>query len=360
MSSWKKEYPNIVIVNDRGDTYNINIDSGVITNANGKTVRTIVALGSAVSYNVSPAYVIARLFAVNMHFCRSDEDYTRYKTALRKLTDTLSSIYDVGEVQYFITRGKAIHLLSENISADFILSKFPKAYRKAKNNQHNSDYSFWSEICEEIETEYYKKQLNFTTEEYEIYTNLYGSQKQKFTDKKFRTLYHRNMNNPKLIDFLGDCALRDKTFEYAKYCDNLEWEYESGNFVENFVKAKRTYEAKRDEIESKCFQKVQSKLRPFEDDEYTIVIPTTRTECINEGTALHNCIGTIEWENYLSQGKRCIVFIREKSNPDTPFFAADFTTDFSVCRQVRGNHNRCDTYVSIFADKYRKYMLSLL
>ena len=198
MSSWKKKYPNIVIVNDRGDTYNINIDSGIITNANGKTVKNIAALGSAASYSISPAYVIARLFAVNMHFCQSNEDYIRYKTALRKLTDTLSSIYSIKEVEYFITRGKAIHLLSENISADFILSKFPKAYQNAKNNQHNSDYSFWSEICEEIEAEYYKKQLNFTAEEYEIYQNLYGSQKQKFTDKKFRTLYHRNMNNSKI------------------------------------------------------------------------------------------------------------------------------------------------------------------
>lgn len=360
MSSWKKEYPNIVIVNDRGDTFNINIDSGIITNANGKTVKNIVALGSAAHYDVSPAYVIARLFAASMHFCQSDEDYTRYKTALRKLADTLSSIYTVGEVQYFITRGKAIHLLRENISVDFILSKFPKAYQNAKNNQNDNDYGFWSNICEEIETEYYKKQLNFTTEEYEIYKYLYGTQRQQFTKPKFRTLYHRNMNNPKLIDFLGNSALQDKTFEYAKYCDNLEWEYESGNFIENFVKAKRTYEAKRDEIENKCFQKVQSKLAPFEDDKYTIVIPTTRAECIAEGTALHNCIGTLEWDNYLSKGKRCIIFIREKSNPDTPFFAADFSIDCAVCHQVRGSHNRYDTDVSIFADKYRKYMSSLL
>ena len=360
MSSWKKEYPNIVIVNDRGDTFNINIDSGIITNANGKTIKNIVALGSAASYNVSPAYTIARLFAATMHFCQSDEDYARYKPALRKLTDTLSSIYSVGEVQYFITRGKALHLLSENISADFILSKFPKAYQKAKNNQNNSEYGFWSDICEEIEAEYYRKQLNFTAEEYQIYRNLYGSQKRMFTDKKFRTLYHRNMNNPKLIDFLGEYALKDKTFKYADYCDKLEWEYESGNFVENFVKAKRTYEAKRDEIESKRFNEVQSKLLPFEDDNFTVVIPTTRNECVDEGTALHNCIGTIEWDNYLSQGKRCIVFIREKLNPDTPFFAADFSIDFSRCHQVRGNHNRCSNDVFIFADKYRKYMSSLL
>lgn len=360
MSSWKKEYPNIVIVNDRGDTYNINIDSGIITNANGKTVKNIVALGSAASYNTSPAYYIARLFAASMHFCQGDADYARNKTALRRITDTLSSIYTVEEVQYFITRGKAIRLLNENISADFILSKFPNAYQKAKNIRNDNDYSLWSNICEEIETEYYKKQLDFTEEEYRIYMDLYGSQRQKFTDKKFRTLYHRNMNNPKLIDFLGHSTLKDKTFEYAKYCDNLEWEYESGNFVENFVKAKRTYEAKRDEIENKCFQKVQSKLRPFEDDKYTIIIPTTRKECVNEGTALHNCIGTIEWENYLSQGKRCIVFIREKLNPDTPFFAADYSTDFTQGWQVRGKHNCCDTDVTIFADKYRKYMLPLL
>lgn len=360
MSSWKKEYPNIVIVNDRGDTYNINIDSGVITNANGKTVKNIVALGSAASYNVSPAYIIARLFATSMHFCQSDNEYTRYKKPLRKITDTLASIYEVKVINSFITRGKALPLLSENIPTDFILSKFPKAYQKAKNRRDDSDYTFWNNVCDEIKTEYYKKQLNFTAEEYEIYTNLWGVQKQQFTKPKFRTLYHRNMNNPKLIDFLGHSALKDKTFEYAKYCDNLEWEYESGNFIENFVKAKRTYEAKRDEIESKCFQKVQSKLAPFEDDKYTVVIPTTRKECVNEGTALHNCIGTIEWDNYLSKGSRCIVFIREKTNPDTPFFAADYSPDFTQGWQVRGNHNHCDTDVTIFADKYRKYMLSLL
>ena len=360
MSSWKKEYPNIVIVNDRGDTYNINIDSGIITNANGKTVKNIVALGSAASYSVTPAYIIARLFAASMHFCQSDNEYARYKKPLREITDTLSSIYEVKVINSFITRGKALPLLSENIPADFILSKFPKAYQKAKDSREDSDYAFWNGVCDEIKKEYYSKQLNFTTEEYEIYINLYGSQKQKFTDKKFRTLYHRNMNNPKLIDFLGHSALKDKTFEYAKYCDYLEWKYESGNFIENFVKAKRTYEAKRDEIENKVFQRVQSKLLPFEDDKYTVIIPTTRTECVNEGTALHNCIGTIEWENYLSKGRRCIVFIREKSNPDTPFFAADFSTDFIEGHQTRGKHNHCDTNVSIFADKYRKYMLSLL
>ena len=364
MSSWKKEPPYIIIENDKGNTYRIDLKTNIIYGASGKPVRNIPYLGNSCDYyERRGAYTIARLFS-SMTFCSSDNVYNTYKLPLREIADTLSSLYDEKVITEYIVGGYALTLCEMTIPTKFILKNFPSVYNQIKkklDSEHFNEWGFYTEINKEIEKRYLCKMHNLTTEEYEEYKNLYGENKRAFLNPKFRVCYHRVLNNPKLTCFLGYDTLKNKTFEYAKYCDKLGWEYDNGNFIENYVKAKRTYEAMKEEIDNRLFAETQSILKPFEDENYTIVIPTTRAECIAEGTALHNCIGTIEWNSYLSQGKRCIIFIREKSNPDKPFFAADFSTDnYYVNYQTRGNFNNYSTEVGQFVKEYRKFMLNSL
>lgn len=65
--------------------------------------------------------------------------------------------------------------------------------------------------------------------------------------------------------------------------------------------------------------------------------PTSTDEIIAEGHKLHHCVGTGSYIENMAKGKSCILFIRNVSNPDTPFFTMEFR-DNSVS-QCRGKNN---------------------
>lgn len=74
-----------------------------------------------------------------------------------------------------------------------------------------------------------------------------------------------------------------------------------------------------------------------EEDNYIIIAPETPKSLITEGATLHHCV-----RNYIdrvAKGETNILFIRSKSDPETPFFTVEISNDSTV-EQIHGLLNR--------------------
>lgn len=79
------------------------------------------------------------------------------------------------------------------------------------------------------------------------------------------------------------------------------------------------------------------------------------TDLIDEGKALHHCVGT--YADQYAEGKTIILFIRKMEQPDVPFYTLEFRKDYIV--QVRGKDNRPpDEAVKAFVDKFKAARLT--
>lgn len=66
-----------------------------------------------------------------------------------------------------------------------------------------------------------------------------------------------------------------------------------------------------------------------------IIAPKTATEIVREGQKLHHCVGT--YVERMAKDECQIMFLREKSAPDTPFFTIELCN--GRIQQVRGSNN---------------------
>ena len=95
----------------------------------------------------------------------------------------------------------------------------------------------------------------------------------------------------------------------------------------------------------------------YEKDGLMIRIPAALHEIVDEGRALHHCVGG--YASRHAEGKLHILFIRKAADPDTPYFTMELSTVGEVV-QVRGLRN-CDPpkAVKAFVEEYKKYILPL-
>lgn len=100
----------------------------------------------------------------------------------------------------------------------------------------------------------------------------------------------------------------------------------------------------------------------FEDDKFIVKVPTTYEELLAEGTALRNCLGHYEYNNYVKNGRRRIVFIREKSNPDKSFIACDIDVyENEIMQYLKyGNNDVHNQDALNFREKYQTYLNTLI
>jgi hypothetical protein len=94
----------------------------------------------------------------------------------------------------------------------------------------------------------------------------------------------------------------------------------------------------------------------FADEHYFVRPPENAAEIINEGKALHHCVGGYAARHL--EGKTTILFIRRTDAPDEPFFTVEMNIDsnWAKIRQIHGLHNRApdkelDGFVDIWLDE---------
>ncbi len=108
-------------------------------------------------------------------------------------------------------------------------------------------------------------------------------------------------------------------------------------------------------------KEITSKLRSrytFEYGDFSIVIPETMQEIIDEGKALKHCVGGYAERH--AAGKLAILFIRHKSTPDTPFVTME--VHGIHVQQVHGYRNDIGkplpSSVKEFVEEFKKYIIN--
>ena len=144
-----------------------------------------------------------------------------------------------------------------------------------------------------------------------------------------------------LWDFCRDrWEIHGRLDNYLTYMHALEWKMEKTDFYRAYVNAKRAYNINRDALRDKGIKNYQMehiKALTFEDDTFTVVIPTTDKELVAEGEKQHNCVGG--YGSSIIERRKNVVFIRYKAKPDVPFITCDIV-DTGHINQYLTKYNR--------------------
>lgn len=97
----------------------------------------------------------------------------------------------------------------------------------------------------------------------------------------------------------------------------------------------------------------------FQDDEFMIVLPQSRTDFIREGQSLHHCVGGGHyWLNHM-KGNQMIFFIRHVGQPEKPFYTMEIDMEKQIILQLYGFGDRtAPSDVRKFANSFLKVLKS--
>lgn len=172
--------------------------------------------------------------------------------------------------------------------------------------------------------------------------------------KAVKYLEKQNERPYTLRDYWNDCEkLRlDLKREDILLPPNLAQAHQRTN--EALAEARRQKELRMQEEFEKRLKKLE---RDFDFESGGLLIRPARShaELIDEGSALHHCVATYA-KKHLS-GQTVIFFIREKSEPDKPFYTLEYNPKTESIVQCRGLHNCSKTpEVEAFVEAWSGYI----
>ena len=89
------------------------------------------------------------------------------------------------------------------------------------------------------------------------------------------------------------------------------------------------------------------------DEQYMVKIARSKLDLIDEGSALHICVGHFDYDERMAQGKSIICFIRRVSEPDVPFVCAEVKVGPTLkLVQCYGEHNHVVPEIKEFTDNW--------
>lgn len=93
----------------------------------------------------------------------------------------------------------------------------------------------------------------------------------------------------------------------------------------------------------------------FEGEAYSIIIPHSIADLINEGSALHHCVGKMGYDKKVIDGISLIAFCRKKGALETPFVTVEYRLDEKKLRQCYGERDSLpEKEVLAFVDEWAK------
>ena len=117
--------------------------------------------------------------------------------------------------------------------------------------------------------------------------------------------------------------------EYISMCRGMEkTPQKENNFMREYCETKKEYELRKIEFDNKRIAEnyaKHSKAFEFEYGDFTVVLPTTAQDLIDEGRNMHHCVGG--YVNNIIEGTDYIVFIRRKDNPEQCYLTCEVLTD---------------------------------
>ena len=106
------------------------------------------------------------------------------------------------------------------------------------------------------------------------------------------------------------------------------------------AKAKASEEAKRNM--EQAFNTVVQKYISLQHDKrsaFICILAKTPSELVREGTYLHHCVGTMNYDQKMLKEQSLIFFVRTREQPDTPFVTLEYSLRSHQVLQCYGDNN---------------------
>jgi len=133
-------------------------------------------------------------------------------------------------------------------------------------------------------------------------------------------------------DYLGQLKMLEMDM------GNEEYLYPK-DFKEQHAELSTRIKNKESTLKKKQLRRFAATLKRYEFQSEGMILRPFKTpvEVINEGTALHHCVGS--YVDRYAQGNTILCCLRRVSDPDQPLYTVEFTTEDRRV-QCRGNHNQ--------------------
>ena len=177
-------------------------------------------------------------------------------------------------------------------------------------------------------------------------------------------------NDPDVLDYYGirisntlcndDDHLLDKMVHMITWLEKMENEtFAITNIRDDYSYLKAVYERKELEISNKAFKKNQERFNlEYELGDFSIYVPKSRQELQDIGDFFHNCAIGHEWRNYLEDGYRYLVVVRQ-NGVFKVCCDIDRTTNQIIQYLAPCNSRVHDSDLLEFKQAYQNYLLTL-
>lgn len=176
---------------------------------------------------------------------------------------------------------------------------------------------------------------------------------------------------PRLAEYLEGQGIMPHDYgDYLNQCRTLQYDLHDTaicmprDFEKMHTRLSQLIEYRESEEQKRIFKTNYSarKSLEFSNGEFLIRQPNSIGEIIDEGAALEHCVGGYAERH--ARGELNIMFLREKSKPDEPFYTVEVSKKLKIvqCRGYRNNNadNPMPKAVEDFEKKYQEYLDSIV
>ena len=291
----------------------------------------------------------------------------RIEVALSSIPCTKMTYLDEALRQMFCNEGSYVHMYSrhkeELLVADSLTNaKIPYVHI------YNSDLTFikknMKEFREFVERKQAGENLNIRTffrelnynkflKEYNLTTDAISMEEYESVSnieiiKKNISHYCYAIRRAYLKEFMdfaygySNSYGRNALKRYYEECELLEKEpVKINNLVREIVETHRQYELRKQEFDTakmKQNYEKQAKAFDFTYGDYTVVIPKTPKDIIDEGNNMHHCVGG--YVGSVVNNETYIVFVRHKDTPDKCYITAQVSPNGTLGQYYLAYDNR--------------------
>ena len=174
--------------------------------------------------------------------------------------------------------------------------------------------------------------------------------------KSIRELFSGNCAFERFFSYIDKHSISEYSYrDYAIACRylGLDMSQEKNLFPHDFQRWHDIrideYKTKKamDEVEQKkalldSFRKIAEKYLPLQyqkNADYIAVIAMSPFDLVNEGDALHHCVGKMGYDQRMIREQSLIFFIRAKEAPDKPLVTVEYSPEKKRVVQCHGDNN---------------------
>ena len=172
------------------------------------------------------------------------------------------------------------------------------------------------------------------------YVNITNTSLRKIVKCLRNNMSKSNMKVSDYIDYLRQSSSMGKDITYSGYALPTNLQMVHDDTSAEYIKWTADQEKHRIDEITKGYKELYKTYQPIfgtNGDKYTVIVPSSDKEIITEGTKLHHCVGSYTGRHL---SKSCIIlFIREASNVNKPYYTLEWNPKSKSIVQCRGLSN---------------------